>query len=154
MWACPAYPREIRSIACAVLVILHISLKNDTFTDSHTLQFFFYPLLYSKRVTLEDKIMPNVNPRTNLTLKPELHDLIQETADHLGLKRAQLITSLLEEVSPQLEKMCLAFREIKEKQVDPSIVVSAFGAESLADILQSTSNLATELATLKDDSND
>ena len=39
-------------------------------------------------------MMPNVNPRTNLTLKPELHDLIQETADHLGLKRAQLITNL------------------------------------------------------------
>ena len=33
-------------------------------------------------------MMPNVNPRTNLTLKPELHDLIQETADHLGLKRS------------------------------------------------------------------
>ena len=63
--------------------------------------------------------MPNVNPRTNLTLKPELHDLIQETADHLGLKRAQLITNLLEEFAPQLEKMCFAFREIKEKQVDP-----------------------------------
>ena len=61
--------------------------------------------------------MPNVNPRTNLTLKPELHDLIQETADHLGLKRAQLITNLLEEFAPQFEKMCIAFREIKEKQV-------------------------------------
>jgi hypothetical protein len=66
--------------------------------------------------------MPNVNPRTNLTLKPELHDLIQETADHLGLKRAQLITNLLEEFAPQLEKMCIAFREIKEKQVDPLLL--------------------------------
>ena len=50
-------------------------------------------------------MMPNVNPRTNLTLKPELHDLIQETADHLGLKRAQLITNLLEEFALNLKKM-------------------------------------------------
>ena len=94
-------------------------------------------------------MMPNVNPRTNLTLKPELHDLIQETADHLGLKRAQLITNLLEEFAPQLEKMCIAFREIKEKQVDPSIVVSAFGADSMAQITQATAQLAQELAQMQ-----
>ena len=94
-------------------------------------------------------MMPNVNPRTNLTLKPELHDLIQETADHLGLKRAQLITNLLEEFAPQLEKMCFAFREIKEKQVDPSVVVSAFGAESMAQITQATAQLAQELAQMQ-----
>ncbi|MEG2937103.1 MAG: hypothetical protein RR812_01720 [Vagococcus sp.] len=94
--------------------------------------------------------MPNVNPRTNLTLKPELHDLIQETADHLGLKRAQLITSLLEEFAPQLEKMCVAFREIKEKKVDPSVVVSAFGADIMAEITQATAQLAQELALNKD----
>ena len=93
--------------------------------------------------------MPNINPRTNLTLKPELHDLIQETADHLGLKRAQLITSLLEEFSPQLEKMCTAFREIKEKQVDPSVVLSAFGADSMAELTQATAHLAKELAQMQ-----
>ena len=97
--------------------------------------------------------MNNVNPRTNLTLKPELHDLIQETADHLGLKRAQLITSLLEEFAPQLEKMCIAFREIKEKKVDPSLVVSAFGAESMAEITQATAQLAKELSELQKDKN-
>ena len=62
-------------------------------------------------------MMPNVNPRTNLTLKPELHDLIQETADHLGLKRAQLITNLLEEFAPQLEKnvFCISGNQKKNR---------------------------------------
>lgn len=92
--------------------------------------------------------MPNINPRTNLTLKPELHDLIQETADHLGLKRAQLITSLLDEFAPQLQKMCVAFREIKEKNVDPSTVVSAFGSETMIEITQATAQLAVELSEL------
>ena len=58
--------------------------------------------------------MPNVNPRTNLTLKPELHDLIQETADHLGLKRAQLITNLLEEFALNLKKCVLRFEKSKK----------------------------------------
>ena len=80
--------------------------------------------------------MPNVNPRTNLTLKPELHDLIQETADHLGLKRAQLITNLLEEFAPQLENVCCISGNQREK-LDSSVVVSAFGADIMAEITSS-----------------
>ena len=45
--------------------------------------------------------------------------------------------------------MCFAFREIKEKQVDPSVVVSAFGAESMAQITQATAQLAQELAQMQ-----
>ena len=92
--------------------------------------------------------MPNVNPRTNLTLKPELHDLIQETADHLGLKRAQLITNLLEEFAPQLENVfCISGNQRKTGR--PSVVVSAFGAESMAQITQATAQLAQELAQMQ-----
>ena len=45
--------------------------------------------------------------------------------------------------------MCFAFPEIKEKQVDPSVVVSAFGAESMAQITQATAQLAQELAQMQ-----
>ena len=44
--------------------------------------------------------------------------------------------------------MCIAFREIKEKQVDP-LVVSAFGADSMAEITQATAQLAQELAQMQ-----
>ena len=132
-----------------MLVILHISLKNDTFYISPPFTALFLCGTLSSKSNSKEIIMPNVNPRTNLTLKPELHDLIQETADHLGLKRAQLITNLLEEFAPQLEKMCIAFREIKEKQVDPSLVVSAFGADSMAEITKATAQLAQELAQMQ-----
>ncbi len=131
------------------LVIPDFCLNLITFDISHSFTAIFLCGTLSSKSNSEEIIMPNVNPRTNLTLKPELHDLIQETADHLGLKRAQLITNLLEEFAPQLEKMCIAFREIKEKQVDPSLVVSAFGADSMAEITQATAQLAQELAQMQ-----
>ena len=60
--------------------------------------------------------MPNVNPRTNLTLKPELDALITEISDLRGIPKTRVITEILEESKPQLEIIRDALKTIKNNE--------------------------------------
>lgn len=60
--------------------------------------------------------MPNVNPRTNLTLKPELDALITEISALRGIPKTRVITEILEESKPQLEIIRDALKTIKNNE--------------------------------------
>ena len=60
--------------------------------------------------------MPNVNPRTNLTLKPELDALITEISDLREIPKTRVITAILEESKPQLEIIRDALKTIKNNE--------------------------------------
>lgn len=60
--------------------------------------------------------MPNVNPRTNLTLKPELDALITEISNLREIPKTRVITEILEESKPQLEIIRDALKTIKNNE--------------------------------------
>ena len=63
--------------------------------------------------------MPTPNPRINLTMQPHRYELVKRLATVQGVSMASVISEVLEEVYPVLERVCVvleAARMAKETQ--------------------------------------
>lgn len=64
--------------------------------------------------------MPTVKPRINLTMPPHRYDLVKRLAAAQGVSMASVISEVLDEVYPVLERVCVvleAARRAKETQI-------------------------------------
>lgn len=60
--------------------------------------------------------MPSVNPRLALTLQPHRHDLLKRLAALQGVSMAALVTDMLEEFYPVMERVCVVLEAAKQAQ--------------------------------------
>ncbi len=60
--------------------------------------------------------MPTINPRIAITLQPHRHDLLKRLAALQGVSMAGLVTELLNEFYPVLERVCVALEMAKKAQ--------------------------------------
>jgi len=63
--------------------------------------------------------MPTAKPRLNLSLDPEMNDLIAELAALQGIPKATLVVQYLEVMRPHMIEIRDAIRMVNEKK-DPS----------------------------------
>lgn len=60
--------------------------------------------------------MPTTNPRIAITLNPHRYDLLKRMAGLQGVSMASMVTELLEEFYPVLERVCVALEHAKLAQ--------------------------------------
>lgn len=60
--------------------------------------------------------MPTANPRIAITLLPHRHDLLKRMAALQGVSMASVVSELLEEFYPVLERVCVAMERAKDAQ--------------------------------------
>lgn len=60
--------------------------------------------------------MPAKNPRMSITISPELSALLKRLARHQGVSAASVVSTLLQEAQPALERVCVALDRANEAQ--------------------------------------
>ena len=60
--------------------------------------------------------MPTINPRIAITLPPYRYDLLKRMATLQGVSMASMVSELLEEFYPVLERVCVALEMAKKAQ--------------------------------------
>ena len=88
--------------------------------------------------------MPARNPRTNLTLPPDLDALISDLAELQGTAKAKVITSLLLQAQPALEQTRDALRAVQENQGDALKIVKEYANTLLIEGTEKLGNIAAE----------
>lgn len=62
--------------------------------------------------------MPSVKPRLALTLPQHRYDLLERLARLQGVSKASIVTGLMEEAWPVLERVCVAIEAVQRMQQD------------------------------------
>ena len=73
--------------------------------------------------------MRTFNPRVGLTLKPHRYDLLKRMAALQGVSMASLVTELLEEFYPVLERVCVALEMAKGAQESSCLLYTSDAAD-------------------------
>lgn len=60
--------------------------------------------------------MPTIKPRIKLTLQPHRYDLIKRLAAAQGVSMASVVTDIMDEVYPVLERVCIVLEAAKQAQ--------------------------------------
>lgn len=60
--------------------------------------------------------MPTSNPRIQLTVPPHRYDLIKRLAAAQGVSMASVVTDIMDEVYPVLERVCVVLEAAKQAQ--------------------------------------
>lgn len=63
-----------------------------------------------------DAAMPTSNPRIQLTVPPHRYDLIKRLAAAQGVSMASVVTDIMDEVYPVLERVCVVLEAAKQAQ--------------------------------------
>lgn len=63
-----------------------------------------------------DHTMPTIKPRIKLTLEPHRYDLIKRLAAAQGVSMASVVTDIMDEVYPVLERVCIVLEAAKQAQ--------------------------------------
>lgn len=93
--------------------------------------------------------MPNQtdSKRISISLKPELHKVISELAEHQNKPMSRVVVDLLEEMQPILEGMARGLAEVK-KSNDPLSAVKKFSNEMLLEVTEAVGNMSKEIKKL------
>lgn len=89
--------------------------------------------------------------RTNLTLSDDLHKTICDASKALGVSRAKLITNLLKELQPSLDRTAHAITELKKETTDPTAVLNALGVETFTEIMEQSQGVLLAIQDMKKD---
>ena len=87
--------------------------------------------------------MPTVNPRITLTIQPHRHDLLKRLSALQGVSMAALVSDILEEFYPVMERVCAALEMAQHAQQ-----TSRQGLRNAA--IQAEANLAPLAASVMD----
>lgn len=64
----------------------------------------------------KENAMPTSNPRLQLTLSPHRYDLIKRLSVIQGVSMSSVVTDILDEVYPVLERVCVVLEAAKQAQ--------------------------------------
>ncbi len=78
--------------------------------------------------------MPTVNPRIAITVLPHRHDLLKRLAALQGVSMAALVSELLDEFYPVLERVCVALEMAQHAQDSSKTGIREAAAKAEADI--------------------
>jgi hypothetical protein len=92
--------------------------------------------------------MPAKNPRTNLTLPPDLDAILTDLSELQGVPKARIITEMLLEVQPILEQTRNALKAVKGNKEDALSVVREFAQSALLESSENLGNFAKEVKKL------
>lgn len=92
--------------------------------------------------------MPAKNPRTNLTLPPDLDAVITDLSDLQGVPKARIITELLLEVQPILEQTRNALKAVKENKEDALKIARDYAKSALLDSNEKLGDFAQKVKKL------
>lgn len=78
--------------------------------------------------------MPTANPRIAITVLPHRHDLLKRLAALQGVSMAALVSDLLEEFYPVLERVCVALEMAQQAQDTSKTGIREAAAKAEADL--------------------
>ena len=78
--------------------------------------------------------MPTANPRIAITVLPHRHDLLKRLAALQGVSMAALVSELLEEFYPVLERVCVALEMAQHAQDSSKSGIREAAAKAEADL--------------------
>lgn len=78
--------------------------------------------------------MPTINPRVAITVPPHRHDLLKRLAALQGVSMAGLVTDLLNEFYPVLERVCVALEMAKKAQATTKTGIREAAEKAQAEI--------------------